>query len=60
MLSNRLKVLLQGIIAENQSAFVPNRSITNIVLIAFEFMHYMKQKKGGVQGDVVGLSIRFG
>lgn len=45
VLSNQLKELLPGIIIENQSAFFPNRSITDNVLIAFEILHYMKQKK---------------
>lgn len=45
VLSNRLRELLPGIIAENQSAFVPNKSITDNVLVAFEMLHYMKQKK---------------
>lgn len=52
VLSNRLRVLLPEIIAENQSAFVPNRGITDNVLIAFETLYYMKQKKGGEVGEV--------
>lgn len=52
VLSNRLKLLLPKIITENQSAFVPNRSITDNVLVAFELMHYMKQKKKGTDGGV--------
>lgn len=52
VLSNRLRNLLPGIIAENQSAFVPGRSITDNVLLAFEILHYMKQKKSGVEGVV--------
>lgn len=42
VLSNRLRVLLPGIITQNQSAFVPGRSITDNFLIAFEMLHYMK------------------
>lgn len=52
VLSNRLRVILPGIISENQSAFVPNRSIADNVLIAFEMLHYMKQKKKGLEGEV--------
>lgn len=52
MLSNRLKKLLPGIISENQAAFVPNRSITDNVLVAFELLHHMKQKKKGNDGEV--------
>lgn len=52
VLSNLLKLLLPEIITENQSAFVLNRSITDNVLVAFEMMHYMKQKKKGTDGEV--------
>lgn len=52
VLSNRLQVILPDIISENQSAFVPNRNITDNVLVAFEMLHYMKQKKKGLEGEV--------
>lgn len=52
VLSNRLKEILPGIITENQSAFVPNRNITDNVLVAFELLHFMRQKKRGVEGEV--------
>lgn len=52
VLSNRLKIILPDIIDENQSAFMPNRSIIDNVLIAFESMHYMRQKKRRSEGEV--------
>lgn len=52
VLANRLKMILSEIISENQSAFVPRRSITDNVLLAFEMIHYMKQKKSGLVGEV--------
>lgn len=52
VLANRLKAILPVTILENQSTFVPGSSINDIVLIAFETIHYMKRKNKGLEGDV--------
>lgn len=45
LLSKRLQPVLQDIISENQSAFVPKRAITDNVLITHEVLHYLKTSK---------------
>ncbi|XP_024025499.1 uncharacterized protein LOC112092774 [Morus notabilis] len=42
--ANRLKIVLDRIISESQSAFVRGRSITDNVMVAFEVLHAMKRK----------------
>ena len=41
VLANRLKRILNEVVHESQSAFVPSKSIIDNVLIAFETMHFI-------------------
>jgi hypothetical protein len=52
VLANRLKVVLHKCISDNQSAFVPGRSILDNAMAAIELVHYMKAKTRGKRGDV--------
>ena len=52
-IANRLKKFLPSIISETQSAFVHGRLITDNVLVAFETMHHISQKKGGGVDEMV-------
>ena len=51
-IANRLKKFLPSIISGTQSAFVHGRLITDNILVAFETMHHISQKKGGKVGEM--------
>ncbi|XP_031107272.1 uncharacterized protein LOC116011962 [Ipomoea triloba] len=50
MIANRMKPLLENVISESQSAFIPNRLITDNILIAAEIGHYLNRKQIGKVG----------
>lgn len=49
LLSRRLQPILQKLISETQSAFVPKRAISDNVLITQEVLHYLKNSKAEKQ-----------
>ncbi|CAA7062301.1 unnamed protein product [Microthlaspi erraticum] len=49
ILTLRLQPVLNGMISENQSAFVPQRAISDNVLITHETLHYLKTSKAKKQ-----------
>ena len=52
MVANRMKVVLQDIINENQSEFVAERLIIDNVLVAHELMNHINNKKKGKWGEM--------
>ena len=50
--ANKLKLIMQEIICENQSAFVSERLITDNVLVAHELMTHINRKKKGKSGEM--------
>ena len=52
VIANRLKRFLPKIISEHQSAFMSERLITDNILVAFETMHYLNQKRTGKNGEM--------
>ncbi|KAL0431278.1 UNVERIFIED_CONTAM: putative mitochondrial protein [Sesamum radiatum] len=51
-IANRLKPLLGSLISPSQSAFVPSRSITDNVLIAYEINHFLPHKTWDKDGHI--------
>ena len=52
VVANRMKLVLQEIIGENQSAFVAERLITDNVLVAHEMMSHISKMKKGKCGEM--------
>ncbi|XP_019199913.1 PREDICTED: uncharacterized protein LOC109193526 [Ipomoea nil] len=50
MMANRMKPLMEGIISETQSAFIPDRLITDNILLAAEVGHFLNRKQCGLRG----------
>ncbi|KAL8092159.1 hypothetical protein AgCh_034453, partial [Apium graveolens] len=50
VMANRMKGLLDHVVTETQSAFIPNRLISDNVMISYEIMHYLKGKRTGKDG----------
>ena len=48
-MANR-KEVIDKVISETQSAFIPGRLISDNIMISFEIMHYMKRKTQGKMG----------
>lgn len=52
VLCHRLKVVLSDLVDKAQSAFVLGRAIQDNIMVAFETIHMMKNKRRGRHGDV--------
>ncbi|XP_019198269.1 PREDICTED: uncharacterized protein LOC109192130 [Ipomoea nil] len=50
VMTNRMKPLMDEIISDSQSAFIPDRLITDNILIASEVGHYLHRKQCGTVG----------
>jgi hypothetical protein len=52
VMANRVRPMMDQIISQSQSAFIPGRLISDNVLIAHEIHHAMKVKTGGRNGEM--------
>ncbi|XP_019178133.1 PREDICTED: uncharacterized protein LOC109173350 [Ipomoea nil] len=50
MMTLRMKPMMEGIISDSQSAFIPNRLLTDNILITAEVGHYLNRKQCGAIG----------
>lgn len=49
-ITNRLKKILPKLVSESQSAFLSDRLISDNILVAFETLHHLKNKRQGKTG----------
>ncbi|KAL5567359.1 hypothetical protein UlMin_030523 [Ulmus minor] len=49
-ITNRFRLILDDVIGDPQSSFVPGRLITNNVILGFEAMHWIRKHTGGQTG----------
>lgn len=52
-IANHLQIVIGRITDEAQSAFIPDRLISDNILIAYEILHTLKQKRRGKKGFMV-------
>ena len=52
VIANQLKYIFPNVVSESQSAFVPNRRITDNITVAYELLHKIRNKRRGKVGHM--------
>lgn len=52
IMTNRLQPFINGLISEQQSAFIPGRQIQDNIIVAHEVFHFLKLKKRGSKAAI--------
>ena len=52
VLANRIKPILPNVISDAQSAFIPDRLISDNTTVAFEMLHRMRNRRKGKTGHM--------
>lgn len=50
VMANRMKHMLDCVVSECQSAFIPGRAITDNIMVGYEMIHYLNRKRRGNSG----------
>ena len=45
VITRRFRLALDGVISENQCAFIPDRLISDNTIVGFEYLHRLKRKR---------------
>lgn len=51
-ITNRMKQILEALISPNQAAFVPKRLISDNVILGFECIHSLNNRRKGKAGHI--------
>lgn len=54
---NKIKAILGDVVSQNQSNFVPDRQVTNNIIICQEMIRSLRKKQGWKEGMIVKIGL---